>query len=56
MGRRYAVNVKLTSFKELKVWASDEGAAMDKAEEICSAWASVDEAEAVDAHEVDEDD
>jgi len=54
MGRRFSVTMKLTNTKEINVWATDEAAAMDKAEEICSSW-NVDEAEAIEATEIDGD-
>ena len=54
MVRRFAVTMKVTHTKKINVWATDEAAAMDKAEQICSAW-NVDDAEAVEATEIEGD-
>lgn len=48
---RYRVTVRYTQDKEIGVWAKDEEAAMDKAEEIVRNWHGVFDAEAQEAEE-----
>lgn len=50
---KFLVEVEITSrrTKELTIFAADENAAMEKAEDIVSQWDGVDEAEAISAEE-----
>ena len=51
---RYAVDVRYEQTKEIKVWARDEDAAIEKACEIVEGWNSVLNADADCAEEIDE--
>jgi len=48
---RYSVDVEMTKTVQIKVWARDEDAACEKAQEIVEGWDGVNSAEAVDAEE-----
>ncbi len=50
---RYAVTLRMTSTREISVWARDEDAAKDKAEEIVGQWDGVIDAQAEEAQEVE---
>lgn len=50
---RTAVTLRMTQTKEISVWARDEEAAKDKAEEIVGQWDGVIDAQAEDAEEVE---
>ena len=51
---RYSVNVTYSQSKDIKVWAPDEEAAIEKACEIVEGWNGVISADATDADELDE--
>lgn len=50
---RYRVVIRYSQDKEIGVWAKDEEAAMEKAEEIVGNWNGVIDAEATEAEEDD---
>lgn len=52
---RYSVEVEMTKAVQIKVWARDEDAACEKAQQIVEGWDGVTNAEAGDAEEIDGD-